>query len=207
MTSSKSTIGRPDDHRRGVFLPERQGAGIGQSYFHGGEVFVSWLMTGEVRSYNTRGGYFNRISPQRPVFQAGRAPGRSWRRGAYADLDDGTFTGGKFWRVTPMLNWYLSDRLRLGIAYGYGSLNRFSTIGKTQFFQTRIQLQRSSESPHEAEDAGRGPPRVLPVRVDDAEVLGDRRPVAVDVAADVETGLLGGRGWGGGASRNLQAAA
>jgi len=27
------------------------------------------------------------------------------------------------------------------MTYGYGSLNRFGLIGKTQFFQTRIQLQ------------------------------------------------------------------
>ena len=37
--------------------------------------------------------------------------------------------------------WYLSDYVRLEIAYGYGSLNRFNTVGKTHFFQTRIQLQ------------------------------------------------------------------
>jgi hypothetical protein len=52
-----------------------------------------------------------------------------------------TIPGGKFWRYTPMLNWYLSDNIRLEFAYGIGRLNRFGLIGFTQFFQSRIQLQ------------------------------------------------------------------
>ena len=44
--------------------------------FHGGEVVGTWLITGETRSYNTRGGYFNQVSPKRDVFHGG--PG-AWR--------------------------------------------------------------------------------------------------------------------------------
>ena len=40
-----------------------------------------------------------------------------------------------------MVNWHLSDNMRLEIAYGYGSLDRFSRVGDTQFFQSRLQLQ------------------------------------------------------------------
>ena len=43
----------------------------GDPFFHGGEVAVSWLATGETRAYNTRGGYFNQVSPARSVFQGG----------------------------------------------------------------------------------------------------------------------------------------
>ena len=39
-----------------------------------------------------------------------------------------------------MVNWYLSDHVRLELVYGYGSLDRFGLVGKTQFFQTRLQL-------------------------------------------------------------------
>ena len=52
----------------------------------------------------------------------------------------GTLTGGKFWRYTPMVNWYLSDNVRFEFVYGFGSLNRFGLVGHTQFFQTRMQL-------------------------------------------------------------------
>ena len=78
-----------------------------------------------------------------PLFCPHGGPG-AWElvaHATYVDLDDKAITGGKFWRLTPMLNWYLSDHVRLEAAYGYGSLNRFGTVGKTHFFQSRIQLQ------------------------------------------------------------------
>jgi phosphate-selective porin OprO/OprP len=62
-------------------------------------------------------------------------------RYSYSDLDSGLIQGGKFWRITPMVNWYLSDNARLEFAYGYGKLDRFDLSGGTQFFQTRLQLQ------------------------------------------------------------------
>ena len=104
--------------------------------FHGGEVFATWLITGEVRTYNTRGGYFNQISPQRPVFAGGPGAWEVVTQFSTIDLDSGTLTGGKYWRLTPMVNWYLSDTSAWRFAYGYGSLNRFGLVGKTHFFQT-----------------------------------------------------------------------
>jgi phosphate-selective porin OprO/OprP len=113
----------------------------GDPFFQGGEVFASWLLTGETRTYNTRGGYFNQISPSRTVFGGGPGAWEVLAHATWIDLDDGPVTGGKYWRFTPLVNWYLSDNMRMEFAYGYGSLNRFNAIGKTHFFQTRIQLQ------------------------------------------------------------------
>jgi hypothetical protein len=39
-----------------------------------------------------------------------------------------------------MVNWLMSDNVRLEFVYGYGELDRFGLIGGTQFFQSRIQL-------------------------------------------------------------------
>ena len=113
----------------------------GDPFFHGGEVFMSWLITGEVRSYNTRGGYFNLISPLRTVFNGGPGAWEVLTHLTYTDMDSGAVTGGKYWRFTPMVNWYLSDNARFEFAYGYGSLDRFDVTGKTQFLQFRLQLQ------------------------------------------------------------------
>jgi phosphate-selective porin OprO/OprP len=110
-------------------------------FFHGGDFFVSWLPTGEVRVYNTKGGFFDMISPLRPVFQGGPGAWELVARFSYIDLDSGPVRGGKFWRFTPMVNWHMSDNVRLEFVYGIGSLNRFDLVGKTQFLQTRIQLQ------------------------------------------------------------------
>jgi phosphate-selective porin OprO and OprP len=112
--------------------------------FHGGDAVVSWLITGETRKYNTAGGYFLAVSPQRTVFEGGPGAWEAVLHLSYLDLDDGPINpirGGRFWRFTPMVNWYLSDHLRLELAYGIGQLDRFELLGTTQFFQSRLQFQ------------------------------------------------------------------
>jgi phosphate-selective porin OprO and OprP len=113
----------------------------GDPIFHGGTAFMSWVVTGETRVYNTRGGYFDQISPSRPVFQGGHGAWEVVTEFSYIDLDSRSVRGGRFWRFTPMVNWHLSDNVRLELAYGYGSLGRFGLTGATQFFQSRLQLQ------------------------------------------------------------------
>lgn len=109
--------------------------------FHGGEIFAAYMFTGELHPYNAKGAYFERVSPAEPVFEGGRGALEAVLRYSYSDFDSGTIRGGKFWRITPMLNWYLSDNVRLEFVYGYGRLDRFGLTGYTQFFQTRVQLQ------------------------------------------------------------------
>ncbi len=111
----------------------------GNPYFHGGDVFVAWNVTGETRSYNKVGGYFNAVSPARSVFDGGPGAWEIVTRFSYIDLDSGPILGGRFWRFTPMLNWHLDDMVRLAIVYGYGTLDRFSLVGHTHFFQMRLQ--------------------------------------------------------------------
>jgi phosphate-selective porin OprO/OprP len=113
----------------------------GNPVFNGGNVVATWLVTGEIRPYKTRGGIFDQVSPARTVFEGGPGAIEIVSNFSYINLDSGTLTGGKFWRYTPMLNWYLSDNIRLEFTYGFGSLNRFGLVGHTQFFQSRIQLQ------------------------------------------------------------------
>jgi phosphate-selective porin OprO/OprP len=112
----------------------------GDPFFHGGEAFVSWNITGETRAYNIRGGYFDAVSPARPVFQGGPGAWELVGHWSYVDLDSAAISGGRWWRLTAMLNWHLSDNVRLEFAYGYGSLDRFNVTGRTQFFQSRLQL-------------------------------------------------------------------
>jgi phosphate-selective porin OprO/OprP len=109
--------------------------------FHGGDAVASWLITSATRKYNSAGGYFLAVSPRRPVFKGGPGAVEALLRLSYVDLDDGDIHGGRFWRLTPMVNWYLDDHLRLELAYGVGQLDRFGLTGTTQFFQTRLQFQ------------------------------------------------------------------
>ena len=115
-------------------------ASQGNHQFQGGDLWVSWLMTGEVRKYNTRGALFDFVYPKRSLFNGGMGAFEATMHASYVDADDGTIQGGKFWRVSPMLAWYPSYEFRFTIGYGYGVLDRFATRGATQFFQSRIQM-------------------------------------------------------------------
>jgi phosphate-selective porin OprO/OprP len=108
--------------------------------FHGGDVFVSWNITGETRSYHTTNGFFRAVSPRTTVLQGGPGAWEAVLRFTYIDLDAEQVTGGKFWRITPMLNWHLTDNTRFEFVYGYGVLDRFDTTGRTHFLQSRVQM-------------------------------------------------------------------
>jgi phosphate-selective porin OprO/OprP len=111
-----------------------------QPTFHGGNAIAAWLITGETRAYNLQGAYFHPVSPRRTVFEGGPGAWEAVLNLSYLDLDSGSFRGGKLTRLTPMVNWHLSDNFRLEFAYGYSVLERFDLKGRTQFFQARIQM-------------------------------------------------------------------
>jgi phosphate-selective porin OprO/OprP len=109
-------------------------------FFHGGEVFTAWALTGEIRKYNEKEAFFEPILPARSVLRGGEGGIELVLRYSYVDLKSGTIDGGRFWRLTPMVNWFLSDNARLEFVYGYGIQDRFGLQGGIQLFQTRLQL-------------------------------------------------------------------
>lgn len=113
----------------------------GNLWFNGGEFVAAWVTTGETRSYNTVGNYFRSIAPTRTVLQGGPGAWEVVLKYSWTNLNDRSIQGGRFSRVTPMVNWYLTDNVRMVFAYGFGVLNRFGVIGRTQFFQARLQTE------------------------------------------------------------------
>jgi phosphate-selective porin OprO and OprP len=109
--------------------------------FNGGDIVTTYLFNDASRVYNTAGGFFRAVSPKRSVFQGGPGAWELVLRYSYIDLDNQRVQGGKFGRFTPMVNWHMSNNMRLELGYGYGRLDRFDLKGNTQFFQSRIQLQ------------------------------------------------------------------
>jgi phosphate-selective porin OprO/OprP len=110
-------------------------------FFHGGEIFLSYFLTGETKPYNLASAIFERISPTTSVFEGGTGAWEFVLRYSYADLDSKNIQGGKFQRITPMVNWYLSENVRLEFVTGYGVADRFGKRGGILFGQTRLQLQ------------------------------------------------------------------
>jgi len=108
--------------------------------FVGGDVVASYMITGESRPYHTATGIIGFVPVTNPVFKGGPGAWEVLVRASTLDLDGGTLKGGKFWRITPMVNWYLSKNVRLELVYGYGVLDRYQLKGVTHFFQTRLQL-------------------------------------------------------------------
>jgi phosphate-selective porin OprO/OprP len=106
--------------------------------FQGGDVSAVWLVTGETRPYNKVGGFFQQVTPKKSVFEGGRGAVEAVLNLSYNNFDDQGILGGKFWRITPMMNWHLAEGLRVQLAYGYGVLDRFGLKGGTQFFQARL---------------------------------------------------------------------
>jgi phosphate-selective porin OprO/OprP len=123
-----------------LFLQNVDSDSTGDPSFNGGEVFVAWNITGETRPYKPAGGYFLAVSPSRPVGQGGPGAIELVLRYSDVDLDAGTLRGGRYRRITPMVNWHLSDNIRLEFAYGVGELDRFDVTGKTRFFTMRTQF-------------------------------------------------------------------
>jgi phosphate-selective porin OprO and OprP len=108
--------------------------------FKGGDVVMSYLLTGESRPYSTISGIYGFVPADKSVFDGGPGAWELVLRFSSLDLNGGSLRGGKFSRITPMINWYLSENIRLELAYGYGILDRFEKKGVTQFFQSRIQF-------------------------------------------------------------------
>ena len=148
IPSDRSTLFGPEIYfRRGPVLVGSEyywekihSPETGNPTFQGGDVSVVWNATGETRRYNTVGGYFKAVSPTQTVFEGGPGALEMVLRLSYSDLDGGTVNGGKFWRITPMLNWHLSDEVRFEMAYGYGKTDRFDLTGAMHIFQTRLQF-------------------------------------------------------------------
>jgi phosphate-selective porin OprO/OprP len=108
--------------------------------FRGGDIMMSYVFTGESRPYTTVSGIYSFVPVKKSIFKGGIGAIEAVIRYSQLDLNDGLVTGGKFSRITPMINWYLSPVLRWEFAYGYGILDRYNLKGATQFFQSRVQI-------------------------------------------------------------------
>jgi len=108
--------------------------------FLGGNVFVTYLFTKARRPYNTAGNIFGFVPVTKSVLKGGWGEWEAVLHYSSYDLEDGSIHGGKFWRITPMVNWYMTKTMRTEFVYGYGILDRYNMKGAVQIFQFRIQF-------------------------------------------------------------------
>ena len=108
--------------------------------FYGGNFMLSYSITGGSRPYRTDGSLFGFMSMKKSVFKGGLGEIEAVVFVSTLNLNDGNIKGGQMWRITPMINWYLSKVIRWELVYGYGTLDRLNMKGHVQFFETRIQF-------------------------------------------------------------------
>jgi phosphate-selective porin OprO/OprP len=112
----------------------------GDHRFIGGDVMLSYMFTKTSRPYKTVGSIYGFVPVRKGVFKGGIGEFEGVLRFSTLNLNDGNIKGGQFWRITPMVNWYMTRVMRLEFIYGYGTLDRFNLSGKVQFFESRIQF-------------------------------------------------------------------
>jgi phosphate-selective porin OprO/OprP len=108
--------------------------------FFGGNIVLSYFLTGAVRPYNTIGSIYGFVPVRKSVFKGGWGEWEAVLTATTLNLNSGSIHGGKMWRITPMINWYLSKAIRMEFIYGYVGLDRFELKGRSQFFESRIQF-------------------------------------------------------------------
>jgi phosphate-selective porin OprO/OprP len=109
-------------------------------HFYGGDAVISYFLTKTSRPYKTDGSIYGFANVRKSIFKGGWGEFEAVLRASTFNMNDGSIKGGQFWRVTPMINWYMSRIVRTEFIYGYGIFNRFDLRGNISFFEARLQL-------------------------------------------------------------------
>ncbi len=108
--------------------------------FFGGNVMIAYSITGGMRPYKTVGSIFGFMPVKKSIFKGGLGEIEAVVFASTLNLNDGNIKGGQMTRITPMINWYPAQFIRMEFIYGYGILDRYDVKGKIQFFETRLQF-------------------------------------------------------------------
>ena len=98
---------------------------------HGYNVGLSWVISGEMRSYRKNSGIFNPVPVSKPVNTGGWGAWEVAFRFSTLDLTDGTLDGGIMDTYSFGLNWWLTPRAQFSPNYRYIVLDRFGLKGRS----------------------------------------------------------------------------
>ncbi len=107
---------------------ERAGTGVDDIMVQGAYAQVSYLLTGEHRTYKNQQGVLDKVIPKKnfQISGDGGGPG-AWElalRYSWLDVDDDDVTGGSQSDLTAGVNWYLNPNLRISFNYIHGWVER-----------------------------------------------------------------------------------
>ena len=92
---------------------------LGNPSFDGYYVEASWVLTGEMRAYNNKGGVFGGIPVAKSVYQNGKGAWELYTRYSDTNLTDEGVNGGEMQIATLGLNWWLTPFFSVSMGYKY----------------------------------------------------------------------------------------
>ncbi len=104
----------------------------------GYNVGVSWVITGEMRTYRKKSGIFNPVPVSKPVNTEGWGAWEVAFRYSTVNLSDGSLDGGVMDTYSLGLNWWLTPRAQFSPNYRYIILDRFGVKGKSSGINIRL---------------------------------------------------------------------
>jgi phosphate-selective porin OprO/OprP len=113
----------------------------GRLDFSGYFVMASWIITGEMRTYNQGNGTFGPVPIARPARGKGFGALEIAARWSGIDLDDGPITGGNMDILSFSTSWWLSATANLNINYRYIVNDRDGLSGETGGLNLRLLLK------------------------------------------------------------------
>jgi phosphate-selective porin OprO/OprP len=113
---------------------------LGDPDFTGYHITGSWILAGEMRSYNRRSGVFGPVPISKSVYQGGWGTWEVAARWSDLDLSDGIVDGGEMGIASLGLNWWLSPSFNVNLNYRHISLDRFDLEGSTDGLNIRVVL-------------------------------------------------------------------
>mgnify|MGYP001815004677 CR=1 FL=1 len=106
--------------------------------FKGYNVVASYVLSGEMRTYNKRSGLVNRVNVANGVNSGGWGALEVYCRWSSIDLSANSIDGGEMNTLSLGLNWIPIQAIQFNMNYRYSTLNRFGEVGFNHGIVTRI---------------------------------------------------------------------
>ncbi len=123
-----------------VVMNQIEDATAGDPIFTGYHMTASYILTGEMRSYNKRSGLFLPVPVAKSVGHGGWGAWELSARYSNLDLNEGTVRGGDMNVYSLGLNWWLSTSASFGVNYRHIVLEDLNGTGRSNGLMTRITL-------------------------------------------------------------------
>ena len=112
----------------------------GDLEFSGYHVTGSWILSGEMRSYNKKSGIMGQVPIARSVYHGGWGAWELGLRFSSLDLTDGPIDGGDMDIISLGLNWWLSPIFNVNMNYRFIDNDMGGINGQSSGIMTRVMV-------------------------------------------------------------------